>query len=91
MSKPTLTEILKEHQGMDFCGQSDCLSWELEQQCEAAINAYIAEVIGEDERHDNGHRMVNEPHTDDYNRDERWVRNELRTEQRQRAGLEKKS
>jgi hypothetical protein len=50
------------------------------------IDGIVKEVIGEDEMHDNGHKMVNDPSTcmDCTNPDERFARNRLRAEQRQR-------
>ena len=57
-------------------------------RAEAAINAYIAEVIGVDEPHQNGSKLVNPLTCDDCGiPQEEHTRNQLRAEQRKRAGL----
>lgn len=58
-----------------------------EEYTHKALSDLIAEIIGEDEKHSNGQKMVNDPSVcmDCNNPDERFCRNQLRQEQRARA------
>lgn len=73
---------------IDFVGSYETFGGlhDAKEKTKSELFVLLMDVIGEYEKHDNGHKMVNDPSAcmDCSNPDERWCRNVLRAIQRQK-------
>ena len=89
MSKPTTIDEIIEmiiRLGRHYAGEEasyiDGRFKDRQEAKQQLLDLLESKVIGEDEKHYNGVKMVNEPDPEDWSLYERWSRNQLRQTQR---------